>query len=74
MKDMTYFLTEETKFCVGNSDDGDYFYNEKYGEMDGVGSDDQMNFLIERPFFTYYNQMKEASDKKKNMPWHLLSV
>lgn len=55
---MTYFLIEETKFCADHSEDGDYFYNEKYDEMDVVGSDDQMNFLIERPFFIYYNQMK----------------
>lgn len=62
MNDINYFLTEEETFCKKHLNYGNYFFNEKYKTMDVVGSEDPMFFIKKRPFSTYYNQMKEASD------------
>lgn len=62
MNDINYFLTEEETFCKKHLNYGNYFFNEKYKTMDVVGSEDPMSFITKRPFSTYYNQMKEASD------------
>lgn len=47
---LQYFLDAEEAFCKDHPDYGDYFWNEKMGEMDVVGSDDRLSFLMEKPF------------------------
>ena len=52
-KDFQYFLDSEKAFCEQHPDYGDYFWNENSGEMDVVGSDDRLSFLMEKPFSKY---------------------
>lgn len=52
---LQYFLDAEEAFCKEHPDYGDYFWNEKSGEMDVVGSDDRLSFLMDKPFSEHSN-------------------